>query len=409
MPPFPLALETLIGPLGAYAVFLAIGFAFGWALEVSGFADSPRLAAQFYFRDLTVLKVMFTAVVVAMILVFGTSAVGLLDYKLIWVNPTYLWPGIVGGLIMGVGFVIGGYCPGTSLVAAATARIDGMLFALGTAFGIFLFGETVEGFDVFWTSSYLGRLTLPDLLNVPTGWVVLGVTSMALFMFWGGEKLEGIFGGKQPAGKARFRYAGAALLLVAAIAVLTVGQPTLADRWNRISAEKETELENRAVQVDPDEVLDRLHDHRLNLRLIDVRSEADFNLFHLVNAERVAPDQVVPMAAEMLMAPPNTVFILMSNDETAATQAWKDLVASGVPNAYILAGGVNGWLDRFSQEDTGVVKMAAMTPDQLRYRFPAAYGERFHAAQPNPAHYNLIYEPKIELTIKRGPLGSGCG
>ena len=65
---------------------------------------------------------MFTAIVVAMVLIFAATALGLLDYNAIWVNPTYLWPGIVGGLIMGAGFIIGGFCPGTSLVAAATAK-----------------------------------------------------------------------------------------------------------------------------------------------------------------------------------------------------------------------------------------------------------------------------------------------
>ena len=73
MAPFPLPLEALLTKGGAYLVYLAIGFSFGYALEISGFAISTKLAAQFYFKDLTVLKVMFTAIVVAMVLVFGGS------------------------------------------------------------------------------------------------------------------------------------------------------------------------------------------------------------------------------------------------------------------------------------------------------------------------------------------------
>jgi hypothetical protein len=109
MAPFPLNLYELLGDFGAYLVFLAIGFAFGYTLEIAGFAKSDKLAAQFYFKDLTVLKVMFTAIIVAMVGIFMVTALGLLDYNLIWVNPTYLWPGIVGGLIMGVGFILGGF------------------------------------------------------------------------------------------------------------------------------------------------------------------------------------------------------------------------------------------------------------------------------------------------------------
>jgi hypothetical protein len=109
MTTFPLTLTELLGQYGAYVIYLIIGFAFGYTLEIAGFTNSTKLAAQFYFKDMTVLKVMFTAIIVAMVLVFGATAIGLLDYNLIWVNPTYLWPGIVGGLIMGVGFIIGGY------------------------------------------------------------------------------------------------------------------------------------------------------------------------------------------------------------------------------------------------------------------------------------------------------------
>jgi len=112
MAPFPLPLAELMGHWGQYVVYLLIGIAFGFALEMSGFANSKILAAQFYFRDMTVLKVMFGAIVTAMVLVFLTSALGLLDFSLVYVNETYLWPGIVGGLIMGVGFILGGFCPG---------------------------------------------------------------------------------------------------------------------------------------------------------------------------------------------------------------------------------------------------------------------------------------------------------
>jgi hypothetical protein len=141
----------------------------GFVLEIAGFGNSSKLAAQFYFQEMTVLKVMFTAIVVAMVLIFLSSALGMLDYNLIWVNPTYLWPGIVGGLIMGIGFIIGGFCPGTSLVAMSTFKVDGLFYVLGAVFGIFLFGETVDLFDIFWNSSYMGRSTIPKVVGLPTG------------------------------------------------------------------------------------------------------------------------------------------------------------------------------------------------------------------------------------------------
>ena len=181
MAPFDIA--GLFGETGAYLVYLAIGFCFGFILESSGFGDSRILAAQFYFRRLNVLKVMFTAIVVAMLLIFWSTALGLLDYNGIWVKPTYLWPGIAGGIIMGVGFILGGYCPGTSLVSAATLKIDGMFFLLGFFIGAIFFGETVEYIQRFWHSGYLGEFTLPELLGVETGVVVFLVACLALGMF----------------------------------------------------------------------------------------------------------------------------------------------------------------------------------------------------------------------------------
>ena len=93
----PFALVDDLGKAGAYMVYLLIGIAFGATLEVAGFANSRKLAAQFYLTDLTVLKVMFTGIITAMVLIFLASAMGLLNYNSIYVNPTYLWPGIVGG------------------------------------------------------------------------------------------------------------------------------------------------------------------------------------------------------------------------------------------------------------------------------------------------------------------------
>lgn len=105
----PFQLEAVWSGFGAYLIYLLIGVGFGATLEMAGFADSRRLAAQFYFKDLTVLKVMFTAIITAMVLIFLASALQLLDYNSIYVNPTFLIPGIVGGFVMGFGFIIGGY------------------------------------------------------------------------------------------------------------------------------------------------------------------------------------------------------------------------------------------------------------------------------------------------------------
>lgn len=186
----PWDLSAELGLVGSWVVYLMIGFAFGFILESAGFGDSRRLAAQFYWRDLAVMKVMFTAILVASVLIFWAVALGWLDYDRVWVNPTYIWPGMVGGLIMGVGFVFGGFCPGTSLVGASTLKLDAIWFVAGAAVGIHGFAESVYLFDDFWHSGYLGRFTLQDWLDIRTGLVILALVAIGVVVLWAAERLR---------------------------------------------------------------------------------------------------------------------------------------------------------------------------------------------------------------------------
>jgi hypothetical protein len=411
MTPFPLDLEGLMGHWESYIVYLAIGIAFGAVLEMAGFAQSTKLAAQFYFKDTTVLKVMFTAIVVAMILILLTSTLGLLDVNLIWINPTYLWPGILGGLIMGFGFIIGGFCPGTSIVAAGTLKLDGIMFALGVFFGIFLFGETVGNYEEFWYSSYYGRYTIQDMLGVDAGIVALGVVLMALFAFWGSEQLEHIFGGLDPKKTPKWRYYAAGMLVILAVGLVVLQQPSTEDRWHWIEAEQTARLKNREVQIHPAELLSLLHNNKVQVRMLDVRSESDFNLFHIREAEHLTQADIPDLLDEFRAVPGNTAFVVMSNDERAATAVWKILVAESVPNVYILEGGVNNWLATFTPADNvATTQLASFGDDQLGYSFPAALGARHPAANPNPDVFeDLEFEPKVKLQTKGGAKSGGCG
>jgi rhodanese-related sulfurtransferase len=412
MPTFPLDLASSLGHWEQYLVYLLIGIGFGIALEVSGFGVSTRLAGQFYFRDQTVLKVMFSAIVVAMVLVFGATALGLLDYNMIWVNPTYLIPGIVGGLIMGVGFIIGGFCPGTSLVAAATLKLDGIFFTLGALFGIFIFGESVGVFEEFWNSTYMGRFTLPQLFGVDTGIIVVGVVIMALVMFFGAELLEQRFGKKDRKLAPKWRYGAGGTLLAMAGVVFFVGQPSSATRWSWVEAEEAPRLEKRAVMVSPAEVLNYMYSEQITMQLVDIRSASDFDTFHIDGAQHIASNQLLSHLPEWQVLTGNNVIILMGNDETASIEAWKMLVSENIANVYILDGGINRWIDMFdlSSDDIEVVEQEVMD-DQLGYQFPAGV-DFMPLARPNPSSYgpfDLEYTPRIELQGKKGATGGGCG
>lgn len=181
-------------------VAVLIGIGFGFFLERAGFGNATKLAAQFYFTDMTVLKVMFTAIVTAMLGVYFLSVAGWVDLSLVYLTPTNLLPQVVGGLLLGFGFVIGGYCPGTSCVSASTGRTDGWVYLGGMLAGILMFGEVFPLIESFYHSTPMGQLTLAQLTGLPYGMLVFAVVVMAVGAFvaaeWGEKVMATKKGGK---------------------------------------------------------------------------------------------------------------------------------------------------------------------------------------------------------------------
>jgi hypothetical protein len=180
----------LFGDEASLIVAFVIGLGFGFFLERAGFGSARKLVAQFYLTDLAVFKVMFTAVVTALLGLFYLGWAGLVDLSLVYVAPTYLAPQIAGGLLLGFGFVVGGYCPGTGAVAMATGKVDAAVYALGVMAGIFAFGELYPVLEGFVHSTAMGQVILPELFHLPYGVVVLAVVLMAVAGFYGAEALE---------------------------------------------------------------------------------------------------------------------------------------------------------------------------------------------------------------------------
>ncbi len=181
----PLHPETFIG----YALAVVFGFAFGFVLERAGFGSATKLAAQFTLRDMTVLKVMFSAIVTALLGLTVLRGTGLLDMEALYVNPTFLGAQVAGGVLFGVGFVVGGYCPGTAIVAGASGRLDGLAFLGGIGAGVLVYAASFDRVRAFATAGGERRL-LDDWLGLPYGLVAVGVVVMALGMFAGAEWIE---------------------------------------------------------------------------------------------------------------------------------------------------------------------------------------------------------------------------
>lgn len=180
----------MFGDETSLVVAFLIGIGFGFFLERAGFGSAKKLVSQFYLNDMAVFKVMFTAIVTAMLGVTYLGWIGFLDLSLVYLVPTHLAPQIVGGLVLGFGFVIGGYCPGTSVAASATGKLDGMAYVAGVFAGLFLFAESYPLVKGFYAATPMGEVTIPQTFGLPYGLVVFAVVLMAIGGFYGASLVE---------------------------------------------------------------------------------------------------------------------------------------------------------------------------------------------------------------------------
>jgi len=167
-----------------FVIAVLIGMAFGFILEASGFSSSRNLAGEFYGYNFVVLRVFFTAVVVTMIGLLYFSYFGWIDLSRIFVLPTFVAPMIFGGVMMGFGFIIGGFCPGTSFTGIAIGKIDALFFAIGIYLGIYVFSLSFPLFKDFFYSGSMGNVTLTDVTGISAGWFAFGFAAIALAAFW---------------------------------------------------------------------------------------------------------------------------------------------------------------------------------------------------------------------------------
>ncbi len=180
------------------AIALALGVGFGFCLERAGFGSARKLTAVFYLWDMAVVKVMFTAIVTAMLGLFALSALGVMNLGEIYLEPTNLAAQGIGGLVFGAGFIIGGYCPGTSIAAIATGRKDAMTFALGMLAGVWSYAQFTPGIDAWIKAGSQGDMTLPSLTGIGMGWWALAFVAFLVFAGWGMSVLEQRFADLRP-------------------------------------------------------------------------------------------------------------------------------------------------------------------------------------------------------------------
>ena len=227
----PLAKTGVISEALNLWLAIPIGFVFGFALFHAGFTDGRRIAWAFYFKDVGVPIVMFSAIVTGMLGLWGLSLVGWLDISEVYMLPTYLVPMAIGGLLFGVGMVTGGYCPGTAVASIATGKLDALVFIGGFLIGSLIFGDFFPVWGDFYNSNYLGAFRLDQWLGIGLGPTVLIVIVVAvagsLAMLLTSRAVWSADGQKKPSASAGFLKLQAGLIAIAlAIGLMFAFFPT---------------------------------------------------------------------------------------------------------------------------------------------------------------------------------------
>jgi rhodanese-related sulfurtransferase len=350
-------------------VALALGFLFGFVLEQAGFSSSRRLVGVFYGYDLTVLRVFFTAAITAALGVLLLSAGGLLDLTAVFVNPTWLRPAIVGGVMMGLGFLLGGFCPGTSVCAVAIGKVDAMAFVGGSALGVFAYAELYPAFAAFADSTALGPVKVTDSLGISPGLFVLLLAAVAIAAFTVGGKIERKVDpeGAPSLGFAVKRHVVAACVILAVAAFGAV----LPDRKARLLAKvtDETFVPRHDVKVmTPDELAFRIVDRDPRTRVVDLRDEATRKAHPLPGALAVPASEVLGKEWRASFAPRKLKKVLVGGTEKEARTAAYLLGETGFENLAILQGGYPALEETILRAGAPVTGEGRFAPDVARFR-----------------------------------------
>jgi hypothetical protein len=396
--------ESLVGvqrELGM-VVGVLIGFGFGFTLERAGFGRAQKLVGQFYGYDMTVFKVMFGAIVTAMLGLVVLSSLGLADFRAIAeqaASSTYLWPMLVGGLVLGAGFIISGYCPGTSWVAAASGKPDGVVTVLGVVVGQVAYAEllTIPAVARFHASGDLGPLFLWDLLELPNKVgppvVAIAVTAMAVGCFIGAEKLEKLLAARaDPAARGtaagrsgRMVFAGLAASALVGLALVALPTGTQAARQTRLLA--------------PLDLARRVLDEPWKVRVVDLRDPKACAEKRIPGSECVAPADLGTLG--LSYANPARDLVLVGEGDLAAAPR-EALAYRGT--VMLLGGGWKGW-QAFALEPPRPPGPGASAADVDFYRLRAGLQSALtgvKAAPPPPAPAAAPAGPP-----RKG--GGGCG
>jgi rhodanese-related sulfurtransferase len=335
----PLLPFGIIGEEFSYIVALFIGFFFGFILEQAGFSTSKKLVGVFYGYDFVVLRVFFTAAATAVVGLLLMDYFGAIDISYLYINPTFMGPAIVGGVIMGLGFIVGGFCPGTSVVAAAVGKIDAMIFIFGSFIGIFIFGELYPAYGKFYYSGDLGSIFVYDSLGVSRGLFAAALVLIAIIAFIVTDRIEKRVKYGYPPIHPRYKMAIPAVIVGAGFAFIMLFVP--GERQDLTSKELTEKTISKIEYISIDEAAYDILNRHGKFRFIDVRPDSEYKKFCLTGAINMTLEDISKMEYSSYFKNPIRIPVFYANDNEMARRAFAIAQDQGYSNCFVLEGGLN--------------------------------------------------------------------
>ncbi|MEO8448415.1 MAG: YeeE/YedE thiosulfate transporter family protein [Gemmatimonadota bacterium] len=369
-----------------------IGIAFGAALERAGLGSARTIAAQLAGRDFTVVKVMFSAIVTAMLGLFWASRLGWLDLSRVATPETDIVPQLIGAVLFGAGFAIASLCPGTACVAAGSGHRDG-LFTIG---GLFL-GTlvTAELWPRLGAAAELAPrdARLPADLGWPTGVVVAVITLAAIAVIRLSTSRER--GAEETPVVDRRLTVLTTLAATLGILAAAIGNPSPVSP--QVLTSIATDIARQADHVDAVDLAGWIHDGRRGLRVIDVRDAVAPREYRIPGAELVSLESVPHLDVHE-----GETIVLYSDGGAYAAQAWVLLRTRGFRNVYVLRDGLDAWHDEVMRPHLPVGGDSAALARYSRARELSPWFEiQPNVSAPPPAGNNPAPSPPKPIRRRR--------
>ncbi|GAA4834684.1 rhodanese-like domain-containing protein [Algivirga pacifica] len=382
-------------------VAIVVGFGFGYTLEQAGFSSTKKLAGVFYGYDFTVLRVFFTAGITAMLGITILGKLGWLDVSLIYVNPTFLYSAMIGGAVMGLGFIIGGFCPGTSIVGAVIGRIDAMIFVGGAILGVFVYGEMFPLLKGIYAAEAMGPLTSFEVLGLSKEVYVVILTLVALGAFVMTYYIQQRVNGKEAVTlktvNKKYLAFGVVMIIPALVIFFT---PDKEERLFTAAHDQKQLEQNDFAYYTPDKLAYKIMKQDSAMNVIDVRSKEAFDAQNIPTSFNIPLEELQDRKYEVTLSKPSKINVIYADHPEQAKSAAYILKELNYPNVYILDASTEAFYQTIMMPYE--LQASAGLQEQFNHRF------RSKARVELPAIAEKLKQKPVIRIVKKKKIQGGC-